>query len=66
MNESITNEFAKLLRLTAPELLELGAIDGIVGGGIEDVRTQLLRALTQATVGDRARRHDQLTARWLR
>jgi acetyl-CoA carboxylase carboxyl transferase subunit beta len=59
-------EFARLLKITAPELLELGAIDGVVSGSIEQVRTQLLHALADAQPGDRARRHDQLTGRWLR
>ncbi|HUR77784.1 MAG TPA: carboxyl transferase domain-containing protein [Acidimicrobiales bacterium] len=59
-------EFARLLKLTAAELLELGAIDGIVKGGVDDVRRGLLNALTKAHPGDRARRHDQLTERWLR
>ena len=59
-------EFAGLLKITAPELLELGAIDGVVSGDVESVRTQLLAALDHARVGDRARRQDALTARWLR
>jgi acetyl-CoA carboxylase carboxyl transferase subunit beta len=59
-------EFAKLLRLTAPELLALGAVDGIVSGGVDAVRIALLDALDQAVAGDRARRHDALTSRWLR
>ncbi|MEY2424691.1 MAG: hypothetical protein QOI61_263, partial [Actinomycetota bacterium] len=48
------------------ELAELGAIDGIVSGGVDEVRTQLLAALASAQPGDRARRHDALTMRWLR
>ncbi len=59
-------EFATLLRLTAPNLVELGAIDGVVPGTVDDVRTQLLRALAGAEPGDRARRHDSLTLRWTR
>ncbi len=59
-------EFAKLLKLTATELAELGAIDGIMSGGVDIVRTQLLAALADAQPGDRARRHDALTVRWLR
>ena len=59
-------EFAKLLRLTAPELLELGAVDGVVSGGVDAVRAALLTALDEAVPGDRARRHDALTVRWLR
>jgi acyl-CoA carboxylase subunit beta len=59
-------EFAKLLKITAPELLQLGAIDGVVSGDVETVRTQLLAALDHAQPGDRARRHDALTVRWLR
>ena len=59
-------EFAKLLKLTAPELLELGAIDGIVSGGVDAIRRALLGAIDTAEPGDRARRHDALTVRWLR
>jgi acetyl-CoA carboxylase carboxyl transferase subunit beta len=59
-------EFAQLLKITAPELVALGAIDGVVSGDVESVRTQLLAALDHAEVGDRARRHNALTTRWLR
>ena len=59
-------ELAKLLKITALDLLELGAVDGVVSGGVDEVRTQLLAALADAETGDRARRHDRLTARWLR
>ncbi|HVV36059.1 MAG TPA: carboxyl transferase domain-containing protein [Acidimicrobiales bacterium] len=59
-------EFARLLKITAPDLLELGAIDGVISGDVESVRTQLLAALDHAQVGDRARRHDAVTTRWLR
>ena len=59
-------EFAKRLRITASELLQLGAIDGIVSGDLESVRAQLLAALEHARPGDRTRRHDALTTRWLR
>jgi acetyl-CoA carboxylase carboxyl transferase subunit beta len=58
-------EFAKLLKLTAPELLQLGAIDGVVSGDVESVRARLLTVLEQARPGDRAHRHDTLTNRWL-
>jgi acetyl-CoA carboxylase carboxyl transferase subunit beta len=59
-------EFAKLLKLTAPELLELGAVDGIVSGGVDAIRRALLSAIDDAAPGDRSRRHDALTVRWLR
>ncbi|MBA2608945.1 MAG: hypothetical protein H0U92_08415 [Actinobacteria bacterium] len=59
-------EFAKLLKLTAPELLDLGAIDGIMPGGVDSIRTGLLAAIDAANPGDRARRHDALTVRYLR
>lgn len=59
-------EFARLLKLTAPELLELGAIDGVVGGSVTQVRDSLLTALDEAQPGDRTTRHDALTVRWLR
>jgi acetyl-CoA carboxylase carboxyl transferase subunit beta len=59
-------EFAPLLKPTAPELLAIGAIDGVVAGGVDDVRSALLRALDDAQPGDRAGRHDALTVRFLR
>jgi acetyl-CoA carboxylase carboxyl transferase subunit beta len=59
-------EFANLLKLTAPELLALGAIDGVVSGGVDTVRSALLNALDEAKPGDRGRRHDELTVRYLR
>ena len=59
-------EFARLLRITAAELTSLGAIDGVVSGDVESVRSHLLAALDQARPGDRARRQDALTTRWLR
>jgi acetyl-CoA carboxylase carboxyl transferase subunit beta len=59
-------EFAKLLKITAGDLLRLGAIDGVVSGDVDTVRIQLLAAIEQARPGDRARRHDTLTERWLR
>jgi acetyl-CoA carboxylase carboxyl transferase subunit beta len=58
-------EFARLLRITPPELLELGAIDGVLSGGVNAVRAGLLQALDEAQPGDRARRHDALTVRWI-
>jgi acetyl-CoA carboxylase carboxyl transferase subunit beta len=59
-------EFAALLKLTAPDLLALGAIDGVVAGGVDAVRAALLAELDEAVPGDRAARHDALTVRWLR
>lgn len=59
-----TQEFAKLLRMLPRELLEMGAIDGILSGGVNSVRAGLLQALDEAEPGERGRRHDALTARW--
>lgn len=59
-------EFAELLKLTAEDLLTLRAVDGVVGGTVDAVRRGLMDALEEARPGDRARRHDTLTERWVR
>ncbi|MDP1794591.1 MAG: hypothetical protein Q8K63_10700, partial [Acidimicrobiales bacterium] len=58
-------EFARLLRVTPPELLELGAIDGVLSGGVNSVRAGLLQALDEAQPGDRVTRHNALTLNWI-
>ena len=57
-------EVADRLRLTASDLLELGVVDGVVDETLDG--DTLLRALEAATPGDRRRRADRATARWLR
>jgi acetyl-CoA carboxylase carboxyl transferase subunit beta len=56
-------ELAEQLRLTAPALVELGVADGVVDE-VLDADT-LLRAFEVARAGDRRRRIDGATARWL-
>ena len=54
---------AERLRLTSSDLLDLGIVDGVAPEG--DLRGAVLDALDRAEVGDRARRFDEATRRWL-
>ena len=54
------------LRPTAAELLAAGIIDGVIGESLDEVRAALARALDDVVPGDRTRRFDAATARWLR
>jgi acetyl-CoA carboxylase alpha subunit len=56
-------ELAEQLKLTAPALAELGVVDEVVGE-VLDADT-LLKAFESAQVGDRRRRVDAVTERWL-
>jgi len=59
--------FATTLRLTASDLLELGAVDSVVAEGDPGViDAAIIDAIDRATPGDRLRRLDALSARWLR
>jgi acetyl-CoA carboxylase carboxyl transferase subunit beta len=62
---SRARDAAAVLRMTAPELASLGIIDGAVAEDVETVRRGVLDALDTATAGDRARRVDEATSRWL-
>jgi acetyl-CoA carboxylase carboxyl transferase subunit beta len=58
-------EVAHRLRLTSGDMLELGIVDEVIG---EDQRTlddAVDRALQEASAGERDRRWDAVTARWL-
>ena len=57
---------AEQLRLTSADLLELGVIDDVVGEHPDDVVKAVVEALDVAEPGDRFRRVDSATARWLR
>jgi acyl-CoA carboxylase subunit beta len=54
-------QVAERLKLTAPDLLTLGIVDGIV-----DDRDTIVNAVREAQAGDRLKRTDAATARWLR
>jgi acetyl-CoA carboxylase carboxyl transferase subunit beta len=59
-------ELAARLRLTSAELLDLGIVDAVVGeGDPSKLHAALVAALDRATPGDRRRRFDAATARWL-
>jgi acetyl-CoA carboxylase carboxyl transferase subunit beta len=60
-------ELAERLALTAGDLLALGIVDGIVEEGDDQQFAEAVHAaLDRAQVGDRNRRFDAATARWLR
>ncbi|HEX7166708.1 MAG TPA: carboxyl transferase domain-containing protein [Acidimicrobiales bacterium] len=63
---STAPERAQQLRLTAPDLLELGIVDEVLREDEAAVRKAILRALDDATPDDRRRRADAATGRWLR
>lgn len=58
-------EAARHLRVTAPELADLGLVDGVLGergaSAVGTVRSTLVAALQQAVPGDRSRRLDEAT-----
>jgi acyl-CoA carboxylase subunit beta len=57
---------AERLGLTSRDLARLGIVDEVVPEGQESLEVAVLGALADATVGDRRRRFDEATARWLR
>lgn len=65
---AMASEVAERLRLTSGDLLELGIVDEILPEPTEPsgLRDPVLRALDTATLGDRLRRFDAATSRWLR
>jgi acetyl-CoA carboxylase carboxyl transferase subunit beta len=56
-------DVAERLKLTAPDLLELGIVDQVVGEVLDG--DTILRALESAAPGDRRRRNDAATERWV-
>ena len=64
---SQAREVAPRLKLTSGELLQLGIVDAVVPEPHpEELRKAILAALDEARPGDRERRVDRATARWLR
>ena len=59
-------EVAERLRLTSDDMLELGVVDEVIGEDQDAVDEAVARALEGATPGERNRRWDEVTARWLR
>ena len=53
------------LRLTAADLLALGIVDEVIREDVTAVRKAVLRAIDDAVPGDRRRRPDAATGRWL-
>jgi acetyl-CoA carboxylase carboxyl transferase subunit beta len=58
-------ETAELLGLTSRDLIRLGVADGLVDESSDAVGAAVGRALAEAEPGDRGRRADALSARWL-
>lgn len=57
-------EVAEHLRLTGPDLVELGIVDGIVGA--EEALDALEQAVADARPGEGRARFERATARWIR
>ena len=63
---SAAPQVADALGITGAALLRLGLVDGLLADGdVSGVRSAILNALRQAAPGDRARRPDEATRRWL-
>lgn len=58
-------EVASLLRLTTSDMVDLGIVDEIVEDTQAAIDAAVARALDEARVGDRLRRIDAATSRWL-
>jgi acyl-CoA carboxylase subunit beta len=58
-------EVAGRLRLTSADMLELGVVDEVIAEDQEALDRAVARALEEATRGERERRWDAVTARWL-
>ena len=59
-------QLAESLGLRPRRLVELGIVDGVVGESDDALRAAVLDALADAVPGDRDRRIDVATARWVR
>ncbi|HEY3144567.1 MAG TPA: carboxyl transferase domain-containing protein [Acidimicrobiales bacterium] len=58
-------EVAERLRLTSSDLVDLGIADEVIPDGQDALDLAVAKALDIAVVGDRTRRLDTATARWL-
>jgi len=58
-------ELAARLRLTSTDLLDLGIVDDVVREDSESLCRALVASLAAARPGDRRRRFDEATTRWL-
>ena len=63
--ESDVPDLAARLRITSRDLLDYGIVDAVVPEDGDGLRTAITEALAAARPGDRARRFDAATARWL-
>jgi acyl-CoA carboxylase subunit beta len=54
------------LRLTSGDMLDLGVVDEVIGEDQGALNEAVARALQGATSGERRRRWDAVTTRWLR
>jgi acetyl-CoA carboxylase alpha subunit len=58
-------EVAGSLRLTARDMRDLGVVDGVISEGQAALDEAVAEALESAMPGERDRRFDAVTARWL-
>lgn len=62
---SRASEVAELLRLTSADLLDLGIVDAVVPDDVDRTVHAVRLALGEAVVGDRLRRFDLASQRWV-
>jgi acyl-CoA carboxylase subunit beta len=58
-------EVAGSLRLTARDMRDLGVVDGVISEGQVALNEAVAEALESAMPGERDRRFDAMTVRWL-
>jgi acyl-CoA carboxylase subunit beta len=58
-------QVADVLKLTSADLAALGIVDGVIGESQDALDAAVATALDEAVPGDRERRFDAATARWL-
>jgi acetyl-CoA carboxylase alpha subunit len=54
-----------MLRLTSADMAELGIVDQVIPEGQSALDAAVAKALDEAVPGDRHRRFDAATARWI-
>ena len=65
-DESRAPEVAERLALTSADLLRLGIVNAVIPDGLEETGAAIATALDAARIGDRLRRLDTASSRWIR
>ena len=65
-DEARAPEVTEQLALTSADLLGLGIVDAVIPDGLEETGAAIVAALDATRVGDRLRRVDAVSERWIR